>query len=103
MNDNDTSHPATRLPQYGFRLSNGSTLGGQPYYAYSTDSVGGFIAAGTGVGTLTIKNTSTGAQSTCTPSQGHKWIKPNPAPGTNARDVPSLWAGPLSPYFDSRG
>lgn len=168
MNDRDTAHPATRMPQYGFRLSDGSTLGGQPYYAYLTDCVGctiayanaryartftelgGFIAANTGVGTLTIRNTATGAQSACTPSQGYGFrtctlpssvsvavgqsytvsatgaveimkmdysqrllfpqvgstsgefraYQPNPAPGTNARDVPSLWAGPLSPYFD---
>ncbi|WP_245591909.1 hypothetical protein [Cystobacter fuscus] len=169
MNDHDTAHPATRLPQYGFRLSNGTNLGGQPYYAYLTDCVGctvayanaryartftelgGFIASGTNVGTLTIRNTSTGAQSSCTPSQGYGFRKctvptavsvavgqsytvsstgsveimkmdysqrllfpqvgtangefrayqPTPASGTNARDVPSLWAGPLSPYFDN--
>jgi len=169
MNDHDTAHPATRLPQYGFRLSNGSTLAGQPYYAYSTDCVGctvayanaryartftelgGFIASGTNVGTLTIRNTSTGAQSSCTPSQGYGFRKctlpgavsvaegqsytvnstgsveimkmdysqrllfpqvgtasgefrayqPTPAPGTNSQDVPSLWAGPLSPYYNN--
>jgi hypothetical protein len=27
----------------------------------------------------------------------------NPAPGTNAKDVPSLWAGPLSANFPSAG
>lgn len=94
---------------------------------------------------------STGAQSSCTPSQGYGFRKctlpvavsvaqgqsytvrstgsveimkmdysqrllfpqvgtaggelrayqPNPAPGTNSRDVPSLWAGPLSTYFNN--
>lgn len=167
MNDRDTAHPATRMPQYGFRLTNGSNLGGQPYYAYSSDcsgctvafanarytrtltELGGFIASGTNVGTLTITNTATGLQSSCTPAQGYGFrtctlstpvtvyqgqtytirssgsveimkldysqrllfpqvgtsdgelraYQPNPAAGTNAKDVPSLWAGPLSVYF----
>jgi len=167
MNDRDTAHPATRIPQYGFRLTNGTTLGAQPYYAYSADCVGctvayanakyartftelgGFTASGTNVGTLTITNTSTGLQSSCTPAQGygfrkctlstplavfqgqtytirstgsveimkmdnsqrllfpqvgtangeHRAYQPSPAAGTNAKDVPSLWAGPYSVYF----
>ncbi|PUA27219.1 MAG: hypothetical protein B0W54_19795 [Cellvibrio sp. 79] len=167
MNDRDTAHPATRMPQYGFRLTNGSTLGAQPYYAYSADCVactvaytnarytrtftelGGFTTSGTNVGTLMITNTSTGLQSSCTPAQGYGYrvcklsnpltvyqgqtytvkstgvveimkmdqsqrlqfpqvgtangeqraYQPNPATGTNAKDVPNLWAGPLSVYF----
>lgn len=93
MNDRDTAHPATRMPQYGFRLTNGTTLGAQPYYAYSTDCVGctvayanarytrtfselgGFTASGTNVGILTITNTATGLQSSCTPSQGYGFRK----------------------------
>lgn len=166
MNDRDTAHPATRMPQYGFRLTNGVTLGVQPYYAYSADcsgctvayanarytrtftELGGFTTSGTNVGSLTITNTSTGLQSSCTPTQGygyricklltpltvyqgqtytikstgvveimkidqsqrllfpqvgmangeHRAYQPNPATGTNAKDVPSLWAGPLSVY-----
>jgi len=27
--------------------------------------------------------------------------QPEPAPGSNAKDVPSLWAGPLSANFPS--
>ena len=95
MNDRDTAHPATRMPQYGFRLTNGTTLGAQPYYAYSTDCIGctvayanarytrtftelgGFTASGTNVGTLTITNTSTGLQSSCTPTQGYGFRKCN--------------------------
>jgi len=30
------ARPATRVPQYGFRLSDGSATAPQPYYAYST-------------------------------------------------------------------
>jgi len=74
MNDHDQDHPATRMPQYGFRLTSGQMLGVQPYYAYSTDctncsttfanaryarsfsELGGFTASGADVGTLTIKN-----------------------------------------------
>lgn len=167
MNDRDTAHPATRMPQYGFRLTNNTTVGAQPYYAYSVDcagctvayanaryartftELGGFTASGTNVGTLTITNTSTGLQSNCTPTQGYGYrvcklaspltvyqgqtytikstgiveimkmdqsqrllfpqvgtangelraYQPNPAAGTNAKDVPGLWAGPLSVYF----
>jgi len=169
MNDHDMAHPATRMPQYGFRLTNGATLGMQPYYAYSTDcsncsvtyanaryprtftEVGGFTASGTNVGTLTFTNTTTGAQASCTPAQGYGFRKctlsaavpvavgqsysvscsgsvevmeldnpqrltfptvgtsngeirafqANPASGTSAKDVPNLWAGPLSANFPS--
>jgi hypothetical protein len=167
MNDRDLAHPATRMPQYGFRLAGGGNRGAQPYYAYSTDctgctvayanarharrfsELGGFLAADTGVGTLTITNTTTGARRSCTPPVGYGFrrctlsspidvavgqsytvaatgaveimkmdrvqrvlfpdvgsadgdlraYQPSPAPGTNARDVPSLWAGPLSASF----
>jgi Carbohydrate binding module (family 6) len=93
MNDRDTAHPATRMPQYGFRLSNGSKLAGQPYYAYSSDCVncttsflnaryqrtftelGGFTASGNNVGTLTITNTSSGAEASCTPTIGYGFRK----------------------------
>jgi hypothetical protein len=160
MNDHDTAHPATRMPQYGFRLANGSMLGVQPYYAYSTDCsncnvtyanarsaqsftvLGGFTASGTNVGTLSIKNESSGKTQSCTPSQGYgfrtcalpealsvsvgesytvstsgsvevmeldnpqrlmfpavgtpqgelRMYQKNPAAGTNAKDVPNLWA-----------
>jgi hypothetical protein len=167
MNDRDTAHPATRMPQVGFRLVGGQNLALQPYYAYSTDcvrcttayggarfarrfdEVGGFLASDAGVGTLTLTNTSTGARASCTPAPGYGFrrctlpapidvaagesytvaatgaveimkmdrpqrvlfpavgtadgllraYQPTPAPGTNARDVPSLWAGPLSAAF----
>lgn len=167
MNDRDLAHPATRMPQYGFRIAGGANRAGQPYYAYSTDctgctvayanarhgrrftELGGFLAADTGVGTLTITNTTTGARRSCTPPVGYGFrrctlpspievavgesytvaatgaveimkmdrvqrvlfpdvgtddgdlraYQPTPAPGTNARDVPSLWAGPLSASF----
>jgi hypothetical protein len=157
--DDDTAHPATRIPQYGFRLTDGTTLPQQPYYAYKTDCVGctviyaaaryaqtftelgGFSAAGD-VGTLTITNTATGASSACTPDPGYGFrtcalaqpvdvavdeshalhasgsvelmrmdqaqrllfptvgtaqgefraFQPQPAAGTDAKDVPSLWA-----------
>ncbi|WP_201800040.1 hypothetical protein [Andreprevotia sp. IGB-42] len=168
MNDRDLAHPATRLPQYGFRLTSGAMLAGQAYYAYSADcvgctvaypnaryartltEVGGFTASGSNVGTLTLRNTSNGAQSSCTPTQGYglrkctlpapvnvavgqgytvqstgtvelmkldysqqllfpnvgtangeqRAYQPNPVPGTKAKDVPSLWAGPRSTYFN---
>ncbi|WP_148716894.1 hypothetical protein [Chitinolyticbacter meiyuanensis] len=168
MNDRDLAHPATRLPQYGFRLSNGTRLGGQPYYAYSADcvgctvtyantryartftEVGGFTASGSNVGALTLRNISTGAQSSCTPSLGYglrkctlaapvtvaagqsytvqssgsvelmkldysqqllfptagtangefRMYQANLVPGTKAKDVPSLWAGPTSAYYN---
>lgn len=168
MNDHDTAHPATRMPQYGFRLANGGKmLGVQPYYAYSTDctncgvtyanarfarsftELGGFTASGTNVGTLTIENSTTGAQASCTPAVGYgfrkctlsspvsvavgqsytvsctgsvevmeldnpqrlmfasvgtsngelRMFQSTPAAGTNAKDVPNLWAGPLSANF----
>jgi hypothetical protein len=171
MNDRDTAHPATRMPQVGFRLVGGRNLALQPYYAYSTDcvgcttaytgarfarrfeEVGGFLASDAGVGTLTLINTSTGARASCTPAPGYGFrrcalpapvdvaagesytvaatgaveimkmdrpqrllfpdvgtaggllraYQPTPAPGTNARDVPSLWAGPLSAAFPAAG
>lgn len=164
MNDKDFAHPATRIPQYGFRLTDGTNLAVQPYYAYKDDcvdctvayanaryartftEVGGFIASEVGVGTLTLTNTSTGERASCTPPQGYglarctlpqaitvargdsytihatgaveimrmdrpqrvlfpgvgsadgelRGYQPNPAPGTNAKDLPSLWAGPVS-------
>jgi hypothetical protein len=171
MNDRDTAHPATRIPQYGFRRVDGNTLSPQPYYAYSTDcvgctvtyrsaryqrvftEVGGFTASGSNVGNLTFTNVTTGAQSSCTPLQGYGFrtctlqspvsvapgesysvratgsvetmrmdnpqrimfpgvgttdgelraYQSDPAPGTNAKDVPSLWAGPLSANFPTLG
>jgi hypothetical protein len=171
MNDHDSAHPATRMPQYGFRLTSGMTLGMQPYYAYSTDctgcsvtyanaryartfsEVGGFTASGNNVGTLTFTNTSTGMKSSCTPAQGYGFRKcslptpvsvavgqsysvscsgsvevmeldnpqrlafprvgtttgeirtfqQSPASGTNAKDVPNLWAGPVSANFPAPG
>ncbi|WP_420594111.1 AbfB domain-containing protein [Deinococcus sp.] len=89
MRDRDTAHPAIRMPQYGFKLSNGSFVAGQPYYAYSVTcngcgvtfqnaiytrtftELGGFTAGNGGVGTLTIRNLQTGAQGSCTPSSGY--------------------------------
>jgi hypothetical protein len=171
LNDRDTAHPATRMPQYGFRLTNGTNVGAQPYYAYSTDCVnctvtyanaryartftvlGGFTASGTDVGMLTMTNTSTGARASCTPTQGFGFrtcmlptpvsvavgesytvastgsvetmrmdnpqrllfprvgtatgelraFQASPGSGTNAKDVPSLWAGPLSANFPAPG
>jgi MYXO-CTERM domain-containing protein len=167
MNNNDHAHPATRMPQYGWRRSDGVTVGQQPYYAYNDDctgcsvtyanaryartftDVGGFIASGTNVGTLTFTNTSKGTSSSCTPTLGYGFrtcelasaisvalgedytvsstgsveimrmdnpqrvmfphvgtrtgelraFQANPAPGTNAKDVPNLWAGPVSAQF----
>lgn len=93
INDHDTDHPAIRLPQYGFRLTNGSTVPGQPYYAYSIDCmvctaaygnavvardlsvVGGYTAGVGGVGTLTLKNMTTGKMSSCTPPQGYGYAQ----------------------------
>ncbi len=166
VND-DTAHPATRVPQYGFRLADGRLLSPQPYYAYKTDcsdctvlyaaaryartfaELGGFTASGSDVGSLTITNAATGATSSCTPETGYGFrtcalsepvavavgedysihasgtvelmrmdeaqrvqfpevgtpsgelsaFQPVPAPGTDAKDVPSLWAGPLSAHF----
>jgi hypothetical protein len=166
VND-DTAHPATRIPQYGYRLNDGRTLAPQPYYAYKTDcsdctllqaaarfarsfsEVGGFTAIDGDVGTLTLTNTRTEASASCLPEPGYGFRScrlarpiavapgddytihasgtvelmrmdegqrvafPNvgdpggelrasqldPAPGTNALDVPSLWAGPLSAHF----
>lgn len=167
MNDHDTAHPATRMPQYGFRLANGKMLGMQPYYAYSTDctncgvtyanaryarsfsELGGFTASGTNVGTLTIVNQTTGSKASCAPQPGYgfrkctlpsavtvavgqsytvsctgsvevmeldnpqrlmfpsvgtsngelRMFQPTAAAGTNAKDVPNLWAGPISANF----
>lgn len=157
----DPAHPATRIPQYGFRLGSGENLAGQPYYAYKTDCsnctvayaaavaarrvtmLGGFTTQANGdVGTLTLTNTDTSATGSCTPTRGygartctlaapvtiaagarytihasgsvellrldesqralfpdvgtetgeHRAYQPDPAPGTDAKDVPSLWA-----------
>ena len=115
--------------------------------------VGGFIASGTNVGTLTFTNTSKGTTSSCTPPQGYGFrtctlataisvgvgenytvsstgsveimrldnpqrimflrvgtptgelrsFQANAAPGTNAKDVPNLWAGPVSANFPGGG
>jgi MYXO-CTERM domain-containing protein len=166
------AHPATRMPQYGWRRSDGVNIGQQPYYAYNDDctgcsvtyanaryartftEVGGFIASpGANVGTLTFTNTSTGMTSSCAAPQGYgfrkctlaspisvavgqdyrvsatgaveimrmdnpqrvmfpgvgtrtgelRWFQTTPAPGTNAKDVPNLWAGPVSAQFPSAG
>ena len=167
MNDHDTAHPATRMPEYGFRLTDGVNLPVQPYYAYRTDcqgcsvsygaaryarsfvELGGFTASGTDVGTLAFTNLETGEYASCTPAEGYGFRtcaldapvavakgqsysisstgsveimrmdnpqrilfptvgtpdqdlcahQAEPAPGTNAKDVPSLWAGPLSAQF----
>jgi hypothetical protein len=167
MNDHDTAHPATRMPQYGFRLASQKMLAAQPYYAYSTDctgcavtyanaryarkfsELGGFTASGTNVGTLSIKNEKTGQQASCTAAQAYgfrkctlptavsvaigesytvsctgsvevmeldnpqrlmfptvgstngelRMFQQSPAATTNAKDVPNLWAGPLSANF----
>jgi hypothetical protein len=166
VND-DPIHPATRIPQYGFRLTDGTTLAQQPYYAYRTDcqdctaiyasaryarsfsELGGFTASGPSVGTLTITNTTSSATAACTPTSGYGFrtctlddavhvgvgqsysirasgtvelmrldraqrsvfpavgtaqgelraFQPEPAPGTDAKDVPSVWAGPVSAHF----
>jgi hypothetical protein len=171
MNDHDTAHPATRMPQYGFRIAGGANLAVQPYYAYSTDCTGcgvtyanaryarsltmagGFTASGDDVGTLTVTNTTTGAKSSCTPTKGYgfrtctlpqaigvavgqsftvsgtgtvevmemdnpqrllfpkvgtiageiRTFTPNPSGSVNAKDVPNLWAGPLSTNFKTAG
>ena len=167
MNDHDTAHPATRMPQYGFRLANGDMLAGQPYYAYSDDcqgcsasygparyartlsELGGFVASDVGVGTLSVRNDDTGQSASCTPAQGYgfgrctlteavqvaagesytvsssgsveimRMDRPQrvlfpgvgsaegeiriwqrePAANTNDKDVPSVWAGPLSTHY----
>ncbi|VUD68750.1 Development-specific protein S [Thalassocella blandensis] len=169
MNDRDLNHPATRLPQYGYRLRSGAMLAGQPYYAYSTDctgctatflnvkvsrvfsELGAFTASGVNVGKLTIRNITTGESGTCTPPLGygfrtcdlnapirvnagdnysitasgsvetmemdwsqrqmfpavgtangdHPIMQDNPGAGTGSKDVPSVWAGPLSAYFNN--
>jgi hypothetical protein len=167
MNDHDLAHPATRMPQYGFRLAEGKNVAGQPYYAYSDDcqgcsvtyanaryarslsELGGFIASDEGVGALTLRNEDTGETASCTPSVGYGFrtctlarpvmvavgesytvsstgaveimrmdhpqrrlfpgvgsedgelraFQQHPAASTNEKDVPSLWAGPLSPLY----
>jgi len=38
-----------------------------------------------------------------TPTGELRAFQANPAPGTNAKDVPSLWAGPLSAHFPAPG
>lgn len=162
----DAAHPATRIPQYGFRLTSGENVPGQPYYAYKTDcrdctvayaaaatarrvtALGGFTTQGDGdVGTLTLTNMETTATASCTPLRGygnrscklaapvtlatgdsytihasgsvelmrldesqralfpdvgtdageHRAYQPDPGPGTDAKDVPSLWAAADSP------
>ncbi len=167
VDDPEMARPATRVPQYGFRRADGVASAPQPYYAYNTDCaacrvvyanaryarsfslLGGFTASDTDVGTLTITNEQSGAESSCTPAQGYGFrtcaleppvvvaigesyslsaigsvallrmdnaqrvmfpaigtsdgelraYQPKPAPDTNAKDVPSLWAGPLSANF----
>jgi hypothetical protein len=32
-----------------------------------------------------------------------RMFQQDPAPGTNAKDVPNLWAGPLSAHFPAAG
>lgn len=89
MNNSDKLHPATRVPEYGFRLSSGANLAGQPYYALGDDCVGctitfanaasklsltqlgAFTSSGTNVGTLTITNSKSAASASCTPAQGY--------------------------------
>jgi MYXO-CTERM domain-containing protein len=172
MNNHDTAHPATRMPQYGWRRSDGVTVAQQPYYAYNDDCtgcsvtyanaryartftmVGGFIAsASANVGTLTFTNVSTGATASCAAPAGYGFrtctlpspiavavgqdyrvaatgavevmrldfpqrtmfpgvgtrtgelrsFQATPGPGTNAKDVPNLWAGPVSAQFPGGG
>ena len=159
--------PATRVPQYGFRRTDGTNVSPQPYYAYRTacaacsvvyanarfarslSKLGGFTASGADVGTLTVVNLTSGVDSSCIPERGYGFrtcaltipvavavgdsysmratgsvelmhmdnaqrvmfprvgtddgelraYQPDPAPGTNGKDVPSLWAGPLSANF----
>lgn len=82
-------HPATRIPQYGFRLQSGALLPGQPYYAYRTEcrdcsvlyaathaarrftELGGFTASESpaSVGTLTLS--AAGTTTSCTPEPGY--------------------------------
>lgn len=82
------THPATRIPQYGFRSFDGRMLAGQPYYAYQTScsdcaslyasartahsftELGGFTADAD-VGALTLTNTATNATASCTPGAGY--------------------------------
>jgi hypothetical protein len=165
VNEN-TEHPATRIPHYGFRLSDGTNVAAQPYYAYKSvcdgcsvayfaryartlTQVGGFTASGANVGTLTVTNSTTGDSSSCSPPVGygfricglnppvsvspgdgysisstgqvelmrmdlsqrqrfpsvgtpqatHTAHQPDPPDGSNEKDVPSLWVGPVSPHF----
>ncbi|AUX40639.1 hypothetical protein SOCE26_020400 [Sorangium cellulosum] len=165
----DPSHPGTKLPQYGWRRSDGVHVAQQPYYAYDATcsnctvtyanvtyartftQAGAFTTSGADVGTVTLTNTSTGQSSTCTPTTGYgfrtctlatpvsvavgdsytvrasgtvalmkmdyqqrtvfsnvgtstgelRWYQASPASGTNAKDVPSIWAGPHSAYYAS--
>lgn len=85
----DPSHPGTKLPQYGWRRSDGVHVSQQPYYAYDATcsnctvtyanvfyartftQAGAFTTTGADVGTITLTNTSTGQSSTCTPTTGY--------------------------------
>ncbi len=89
MNNNDKAHPATRMPQYGFRIEGGTTLAGQPYYAYNEDCLGcgtaypkvlgktlltklyAFTGSEVSVGILSLKNLTTGEEASCSPSLGY--------------------------------
>jgi hypothetical protein len=167
VDDDDSGHPATRVPQYGYRLTDGSVISPQPYYAYNSDcqgcttvysnaryarrftELGGFTASGTSVGTLTLINLDDETESSCTPPAGYGFrtcalptpldvavgesysvsstgevelmhmdagqrvlfpaigtrdaplsaSQPAPTAGSNEKDVPGLWAGPVSAHF----
>jgi hypothetical protein len=89
VNDDPLGPPATRVPQYGFRTTDGKVFSPQPYYAYNSDclgcstvysnaryarrfsELGGFTASGSNVGTLTLVNMDNGEQSSCTPEPGY--------------------------------
>jgi hypothetical protein len=89
VNNIDKLHPATRVPQYGFRLSNGGNLAGQPYSAsadrcidcsvtyanapikLSLTQLGAFTSSTGDVGSLTITHATTAATASCTPAEGY--------------------------------
>jgi hypothetical protein len=91
-------HPATRIPQYGFRLQSGELVPGQPYYAYQTEcsdctmryaaahttqhfsELGGFTASesGPGVGTLTVTTATTTASCAAEPGYGFRACQLDP-------------------------